>query len=43
MKKILFLLLACISVLTINQTVNAAVNSDTQKTAGYISLNGSET
>ena len=42
MKKI-FLLLACISLFTINQTVNAAVISDTQKTAGYISLSGSET
>ena len=43
MKKIAFLLLACISILTMNQTVNAAVNSDTQKQAGYISLSGSET
>ena len=43
MKKIAFLLLACISVLTINQTVNAAVSSDTKKDAGYISLSASET
>lgn len=42
MKKIVLLLL-CISVFSLNQTVNAAVSSDVKKEAGYISLNDTVT
>lgn len=42
MKKIVLLLL-CISVFSLNQTVNAAVSSDAKKDVGYISLNDTVT
>lgn len=42
MKKIVLLLL-CISVFSLNQTVNAAINSDAKKDVGYISLNDTVT
>lgn len=42
MKKIVLLLL-CISVFSLNQTVNAAINSDAKKEVGYISLNDTVT
>lgn len=42
MKKI-FILLLCVSVFSLTQTVNAAVNSDVKKEVGYISLNDTVT
>lgn len=42
MKKIVLLLL-CISAFSLNQTVNAAINSDAKKDVGYISLNDTVT
>lgn len=42
MKKFLLLFLICAFTVSTNQYVNAAINVDTKKEAGYISLNGSK-
>ena len=42
MKKFLLLFLSCAFLVSANQYVNAAINVDAKKEAGYISLNGSK-